>query len=77
MGRVGRHQLLQVTDGVVVVALHPDLLSQAVVEDYLNHWHGAGCGRGRGYGWQHIKPNTIACGHTRYCAIPLALFWYF
>jgi hypothetical protein len=31
------HQLLQVPDRVVFIALHADLLAQAIVEDYLNH----------------------------------------
>ncbi|KAI5666271.1 hypothetical protein M9H77_16124 [Catharanthus roseus] len=31
------HELLEVSDGVVVVALHPDLLTQPIVQHHLNH----------------------------------------
>lgn len=34
---LGRHQLLEVADGVVLVAFHPDLLSEPVVQHYLDH----------------------------------------
>jgi hypothetical protein len=35
--RLRRHQLLEVADGVVLVALHPHLLPQAVVQHHLDH----------------------------------------
>lgn len=35
--RLGRHQLLQVAYGVVLVAFHPNLLSQPVVQHHLDH----------------------------------------
>lgn len=34
-----RHQLLEVADGVVLVALGPHLLPQAVVQHHLDHLH--------------------------------------
>ena len=35
--RLGRHQLLQVADGVVIVALHTHLLAKPIVEHHLYH----------------------------------------
>ncbi|KAK3408751.1 hypothetical protein EUGRSUZ_J00925 [Eucalyptus grandis] len=35
--RLGGHQLLEVADGVVLVALHPHLLPQPVVQHHLYH----------------------------------------
>lgn len=35
--RLSRHKLLQVADGVIVVALHAHLLSQSVVQHHLDH----------------------------------------
>lgn len=35
--RLSRHQLLQVADGVIVVALHAHLLPQSIVQNHLNH----------------------------------------
>jgi len=35
--RLRRHQLLQVADGVVLVALHAHLLPQSIVEHHLDH----------------------------------------
>ena len=35
--RLRRHQLLQVSDCVVVVALHPNLLPQPIVQHHLYH----------------------------------------
>lgn len=37
--RLRRHQLLQVSDRVVVVALHPDFLPQSIVQHHLNHFY--------------------------------------
>ncbi|KAH1208399.1 hypothetical protein GmHk_15G043220 [Glycine max] len=35
--RLSRHQLLQVADGVIVVALHAHLLPQSIVQHHLDH----------------------------------------
>lgn len=34
---LGGDQLLQVADRVVLVALHPDLLPETIIEDHLDH----------------------------------------
>ncbi len=37
--RLSRHQLLQIPDGVVIVALHPNLLPQTIVQHHFYHLH--------------------------------------
>ncbi|KAK3042923.1 hypothetical protein RJ639_000999 [Escallonia herrerae] len=34
---LGRHQLLEVADGVILVALHLDLLPQPIIQHHLDH----------------------------------------
>lgn len=35
--QLGCRQLLQITNGVILIAFHPNLLSQSVVQHYLDH----------------------------------------